>query len=501
MNKKLITLAILAGLLTTALTSCFSKIDTRPNDTSTNDVITVDGTSDNDTPINVGSPGTKEYVAESTTVYVKTATAKLYEVEDTEKTETVKRFDEENKNKLTRIAKSTDNAWSKVTFNDKTYYVLTSSLTTADMLAEHFTVLTSEQTMYVSNTDGGVNIRQYPTAESNELSKPLKSLPVGTAIKVLATGTGWYKIRYENGSESVTGFMNADYLRAERPVTAETDFTSYFTKVTETVKYVSVDLATVRKIPSTSNDIKGSWVAAIKKGEAVTVVAEGVVSDQKWYGIKWAEAVEVGMPQTYTTCYINVSCVSTGATSSLADYLSNYPSLKEYRKVLYVAADSLNGRSTPDTKTTASDKDNNIVKSLKKKDQVNVVAVGSIDGGTWALVQDSTSSFYFVNFSYLTTDSEGKRVAVPMDLPQILAIYSNFTAYSATGTAKAEIKALNVPDTVNGSVMQTLSVNASLKIVAKGYVTSGFVDNYWYVIEDATGNCYFVGQGQVDIVS
>lgn len=503
--KKIITLALLAGLLTVSLSACFTN---RPNSNDPNDrssIFIETSDASRDAKASPSDAESAKYIEVTGTqyAYVKNPSARLYNVEDTDDSTTVDRFGDNNEDELLLLAVSENRTWSKVKYNKKTYYVLSSSLSTADLLGHNFRA-SSNVTMYVYNVQqGGLNLRKYPTTETytdkngkeHDLAPVLASLSIGSKVTVAATSsTGWYKVRYGDA----IGYIFSDYLSTNEPISLNTNFNPYTTLFSAaTTMYVSVEQATVRKIPSSAN-ISGSWVGSCKRGDEITVIGKVEINDTNWYAIQWTVKGTDGRPDENIRCYIHASCLSslkTGAAATLEDYLEYYPTFKKYERTLYVSVNGLNARSAPEI--PASGEPSNVLKQLNKKDKVEVKALGTYDGSTWALVQD-LSGYFFVSFNYLTADAEGNAVAIPLTLSQILAQYTNFKECSKTGVANADAAALNVPSAQDGVKLGTVKSGATVKIVAEGYVEVQLIKNYWYVIQ-VDGTCYFVGQSQVDV--
>ena len=493
--KKLITLAIVAGILTVSLTSCLSKKGGGNDDTSRtpSGIITTDpSTTTTTTPISK-NPADMTYLDDNTAVYVKVKGAILREVADTSKTSTVAEFSGKQTDKLTRTGISTDGSWSRVKSGETDYYILTSSLTTDDLLAETFAEMT-EATCYIYDSDGGsVNLRTYPSSE-NAVSPILSAIKTGTAVTVLKTSlNGWVQIR----ADSKVGYVLGKFLKDNAPITLDTDFGKYFTDIESKVMYVSSEKANLRKIPYSGNEVKGSIVDTLVKGTTVTVIGEGTVDESKWYKIDWVIKGSNGVPDEHKEYYIHASTLADNATASnnLEDYMSSYPALKSNTKTMYVSANSLNARSTPAIEKGDDGKDVNIVKSLKKKDQVNVVAIGLFDGTVWALAQDTNSSFYFVSYAYLTTDSEGKPVPATLTLESIQELY-NFQATTATGTVKVLANLYNTPEVADENKLAQLTAGTTVQIVGAVTVSR----NAWYVIQ-YNGEYCFISQTQVTVAA
>lgn len=500
--KKLITLAIIAGILTASLTSCLSKKGNNENTDSRTDsgIITTAQPTETQTPTPpTNNPSEMTYQDDNTVVYIKVKDAVLRDKTDTSKTTSIAIFSGKASDKLMRTGISTDTnkKWSRVRVGETEYYILSSSLTTDDLFAETFTNVT-ESTCYVYDSDGGnVNIRKYPSKE-DAISAKLTALKTGTKVTLLSTSpTGWAKIRYDSNKE---GYINSKYLNQNEPITLDTDFSAYFTNIAEKVMYVTVEKANLRKIPYSGNEIQGSIVTTLEKGAKVTVIAEGTVSNSKWYKVDWVEKGSNGAPDQHINGYIHAGSLAENSTASytLEDYLRVYPALTRYSKTMYVSAKSLNARSTPAIEKDDKGNSINIVKSLDKKDQVSVVAIGQFDGTVWALVQDSKDTnhpFYFVSYAYLTTDPTGEPSPVTLTLESIKELY-DFKPMTATGSVQTLANLYTTPEVSDDYKLAQLTASSSVEIVGSVTVNR----NPWYVIHYNNEYC-FISQTQVSVVA
>ncbi len=489
--KKLITLAILAAVLTASLTSCLTKKGNGDDTRTPGGVITTDPSTVTTTPVSK-NPAELSYLSDNTAVYVKVDGAVLRETNDTTKTSTQAKFSANDQTKLVRTGISTDGSWSRVTVNGTEYYILTSSLTTDDLLAETFASVT-EADCYIFEADGGsVNLRTYPSAE-NTVSPVITSIKTGTKVTILKTSlNGWVQIR---GESNKVGYVLGKFLKDNPPITLDTDFSTYFTPVADKTMYVSTEKANLRKIPYSGNEVKGSIVETLEKGRNVTVIGEGTVYDSKWYQIDWVNKGTGGAPDQHVTYYLHATTLSATATAStsLEDYMTSYPALTSNTKTMYVSASSLNARSAPAVEKDDDGKDVNIVKSLKKKDQVNVVAIGLFDGTVWALAQDTNTSFYFVSYTYLTTDPEGKPVPATLTLESIQELY-DFQAMNTSGTVKVLANLYNTPEVADDNKLSQLTAGSAVQIVGSVTVSR----NAWFVIQYNDEYC-FISQTQVTL--
>ncbi len=98
---------------------------------------------------------------------------------------------------LQRIGLSSDagNYWSKVVYNEETYYVATKFLTTYNInnIDEGFVAV--EKVVVVNDETGSLNIRNIPTFEGSAV---IGWAVAGVETKVVAENatTGWYKVEF-----------------------------------------------------------------------------------------------------------------------------------------------------------------------------------------------------------------------------------------------------------------------------------------------------------------
>ncbi len=121
----------------------------------------------------------------------------------------------ENGTELERVAVSND-GWSKVVYNDETYYIKTSCVITTSSL-EGFVAATGTVTV-----SGSFNVRIAPSTNNDAVG----TLAVGDTIEVIAVNetTGWYKINFDGvyytGEAYV--YIDTDYMEGEVVVETET---------------------------------------------------------------------------------------------------------------------------------------------------------------------------------------------------------------------------------------------------------------------------------------
>ena len=149
--------------------------------------------------VEIGDPGDYNYTECDQTVYVNNPdSAVTLRSEDYEPKGSVPHGTE-----LRRIGLSNDEAnyWSKVIYEEKTYYVATKFLTTIKNADEGFVAI--DKTVIVNDQTGSLNIRNLPTFEGSQI---IGWAVAGTPYKVVAENaeTGWYKIEFvPYGSDEV----------------------------------------------------------------------------------------------------------------------------------------------------------------------------------------------------------------------------------------------------------------------------------------------------------
>ena len=204
-------LAVLVALL--VCVSLFACNDSE-TETETNDRINIGETDTNGNVIEpgdevgsgsqnteIGDPGEYSYTECDQTVYVNNPDSAVnLRSADYEPMDSVKHGTE-----LRRIGLSTDEAnyWSKVLYNNETYYVASKFLTTLKNADEGFVAI--EKTVVVNEETGSLNIRNLPTFDGSAV---IGWAVAGTEYKVVAenTETGWYKIEFVPYGSETTAF-------------------------------------------------------------------------------------------------------------------------------------------------------------------------------------------------------------------------------------------------------------------------------------------------------
>ncbi len=399
MKKRLLAL-LLAGLMTASLASCTTRSGKNPTPSGTEEEQTVVNTPNqgNNNNNNNNNNPTVTWTDVDETVYV-TATngMTLTGVEDGASLK-VDMLDELHRVKVSNSSRSI------VEKDGKQYYADSAKLTAEDILGKGFTKF--EKKMYATTN---LTIRAYASTKAPEKG----GLELNEEVNVVAKGDvgdmNWSKIKIDGKYY----FVSSKYLSEEKAKDPnKTDYSALFTDCTPVVKYVTATTLTLRKNANTSADA----LAYLKTDTEVTVIATGVVDGINWSKVKIADEVKPGDTPTYTIGYVgsaHLSPVKGGTELTLDDMLALYPAFekKAPAQVMYVAADSLNARTSPEF---PADNANLIINlSLKKKTQVTVVASGKVEDTAWAMIEykdGEKTKYAFVSEKWLTTDPDGNMI-------------------------------------------------------------------------------------------
>lgn len=127
-----------------------------------------------------------------------------------------------NGTKLTKIAESSNGEWTKVVYEENTYYIASKCLTTFADLDEGF--VACEKTLIKG--EGSLNIRIEPAMSDKDI---LGHYSEGDEVKVVAenTTTGWYKVEFENANgDTIFGYIANDakyFVNNEEETSSETE--------------------------------------------------------------------------------------------------------------------------------------------------------------------------------------------------------------------------------------------------------------------------------------
>lgn len=380
--------------------------------------------------------------------------------------------------KLHRISGS--NSWSRVEYNGANYFVDNKSLTTDDLLGDSFDAC-EPTVMYASS---GVNIRKYASSTAAISQETLGFLNSGDSVTVVAKGTNWYKVKLTDSDSTVSyGFVFARYLASSSSGVVLQDYTEHFTKIDARVMYVAKGNYNLRTAPSLESDIK-----AVLNGDdgntTLTVIGMGKGDYSSWSMIKFPDEVEVGYPQTYSTCYIKNSALISIPNQTLDDIISanaGFTKLDAEQNMYVVENISLNARTSADFEAT-----DNIAFSLASKEKVVVVAKGMVANTPCYVIEYREGMYLFVSGKYLTTDSTGKPSS-PLTLDDMLAMYEDFSkCEESTFYVSQKAICFNTPNE-NGIKAKELKGGESVTMLAKDK------DGIWCYVKASDGKCYFAG--------
>lgn len=481
--KKRIFALLLAGLLTASMTSCFQGTSD-PHDTNPHQTLPeTDPETDPDAPI--------IFTDVDETVYTLSDNVKLLtEMDSVVGAVTIKI-------KVTEMRRiKYHDTWSVVEYLGQQYYVLSDSLTNADLTGKNFTAC-ADTTMYV--TTDGLNIRKYASAQLESLG----TLSANETVTVVATGNGWSKIRFTDkaGAEAF-GFVKSEYLSATEYVDPnKIDYSSYFTACDPyKTMYVTADTLTIRFNAHADSNEMGT----LQKDEAVTVIALATIGESTWAKIRVVvPADKEGDPDSVYLYYVNAKYLSEikgGVPVTLEGVIEQWASIGfeklEAPVTMYICTESCWIRNTPEViaqyikqgDKEIENPDFNGVGNRVKKDALNVVALAP----EWAIftITDKETNevgYYFVHRSVLTTNASGE--PAPLSLEELLASNPGFTACETEG------KKLYATASVNCYVSAKTSDNPAAVLTAGTQVTLAATSELgnWYIVKTADGVYYFVG--------
>ena len=462
--KQTVTAILVAGLLVASFAAC-ENTQNRPDNTpgGSEDYNTTTTAPNGETPV----PPTVVWTPVDETVYV-TSAMTLVSVDNPADTSTVKTMDV-----LKRIKIGSNNQ-SVVVKNDKQYYAASRNLTSDDLEGHGFAPVDPARTVY---TIGGVNVRTY--ASSQDYSAIKTTLPNNTAIKLVADGGEWYRVKY---NETDYGFVFAKHI-SDEPVKDPDDLDNYpkVEDMAESKQYVIVEMVNLRKAPS--KDATAPYV--LIKGTEVTVVGSVVVDGKLWYKVYAPVEVPEGQVPV-ADGFISADCldVNKDATSkrTLEEMLNEYREFVrvETAQILY-ATGCLTVRSTP----AFPEKDSNYIDTLNKADSVKVVATGENEDVLWAMIEYKEGEYYFVSYRFLTTDSTGNEAAPTLD--QLLATHSAFSACPEKTVYANGVVNCNTTPTNEDNVTRKLAKGDAVTVVATG--TKYGIE--WYIFETEDGKFFF----------
>lgn len=212
MNRKL--LAIISALLITAsLCACSdgkeedttgTKIEVTSGEETSSETETNEQGSQVNPPVVDENPEELNYSEKNDTVYIlhPNGAVKLHGHDDVADTSLA------NGTELKRTGINEAEGWSRVTYNNTTYYIVTSCLTTLADLDADFTEVSKVARLAKGVTS--LNVRNAPSMDNHVVGY----VYADTDIKIVKenTQTGWYKVEFKPyGSETVAlGYIVSD---------------------------------------------------------------------------------------------------------------------------------------------------------------------------------------------------------------------------------------------------------------------------------------------------
>ena len=476
MKKRLLAL-LLAGLLTASLGSCISREGSRGDTVTNGGIGGTEGTQKYpSTTETVDPPAPQNWEDADDFVYVTEATASLrINVSTTEGS-----FRVEGATKLHRVKKSS--TWSQVEYDGKTCFVANDFITTDDLTGESFTACAPAKTMYATT---GVNIRKYASATAT-ISVSIGGLKQNDEVLVVAKGESWNKIMItaENGDVSF-GFVKAEYLSDKKvEVATPTDYSQYFDTCEPKLMYVAEGQYYLRYQPHKDGAIRDTLVVT-KENPVLTLKVNGTGKGNyaEWVRVSYPDSVKEGDPQTYTDCYIHISCLKEDlGDTTLEGFLALYPGFTKCDELtLYVLATTpMNARKTPVFEGVE-----NIGVTLSPKEAVKVVASGTVGGTLRYIIEYQEGVFYFVTAKFLTPNASGE--PAPLSLTELLSQYKSFAACDAVEVfAVGKVNCYNTPTAVD-TVPKTLTLGEKATLLAKS------ADGIWCIIQIGEDQLFFAG--------
>lgn len=279
---------------------------------------------------------------------------------------------------LTRIGIGS-NGWSKVKYNGKTAYAISSYLTTdlkytnktdEDIVADN--VFTSKKDKVTAKDT--VNLRSLPTTGGEVLGQ----LKNGEVIeRVAISNKGWSRLVY-NGKTvyAITSYLTTDLTSKNDDANNNEDIVAGHTFTSKKDKVTAKDIVNLRSLPSSDSDKVGE----LKSGEFVERVA---ISNKGWSRLIY----------NGKTVYAVTSYLSNEVINKPID--TNKPVSDGFTKVdeQVTAKDETNLRTKPSTG------DSEVVYKLKNGEYIKRVGINSSTG--WSKLEYNGQTVYAIS-SYLT---------------------------------------------------------------------------------------------------
>ena len=277
---------------------------------------------------------------------------------------------------VTRIGVGT-NGWSKIKYDDKTVYAISSYLTT-DLTAKASTKedVVEGQT-FTAKSDkvtakDTVNLRTLPTTDSEVAGK----LQNGDFLERTATSNkGWSRLKY-NGQ---TVYAITSYLTTEKSTTTTTsneDVVEGQTFTAKSDKVTAKDVVNLRSLPTTDSEVVG-------KLESGDFLERTATSNKGWSRLKYN-----GQTVYAITSYLSNEVVKSSSSSSSSSQSDGFTAVNE----------QVTAKSETNLRTKPSTQDSEVVHTLKNGEYVKRIGIHS---NGWSKLEYNGRTVYAIS-SYLT---------------------------------------------------------------------------------------------------
>ena len=172
--------------------------------------------------------------------------------------------------KVEIVAKTTNNAWYKIKYNNGYGYIAAQYVTVGSSTP---TTPTTGETAYTATGTPNYNLKVRAAASTS--SKQIGSVKKGAKVEIVAktTNNAWYKIKYNNGY----GYVAAQYVT----VKSTTD-----TPTTPEVKYPATGVAVHAVFIRESANTKSKEVGVLYTNDTITVLGKAT---DGWYKVQYKD--------------------------------------------------------------------------------------------------------------------------------------------------------------------------------------------------------------------
>ena len=172
--------------------------------------------------------------------------------------------------KVEIVAKTTNNAWYKIKYNNGYGYIAAQYVTVGSSTP---TTPTTGETEYTATGTPKYNLKVRASASTS--SKQIGSVKKGAKVEIVAktTNNAWYKIKYNNGY----GYVAAQYVT----VKSTTD-----TPTTPEVKYPATGVAVHAVFIRESANTKSKEVGVLYTNDTITVLGKAT---DGWYKVQYKD--------------------------------------------------------------------------------------------------------------------------------------------------------------------------------------------------------------------